>query len=735
MYRFAMTGERGDPIGAPSICLYLCPLWMKYVLVRQWLDVTNILCSSKPPRSNLHKEEQKALTNLRKDNNIIILPADKGNATVVMNTSDYQAKLSNLLQDPTYQPIKTDPTTYLEKTTKSKIKASPISEEIQLRIIPREKSSRCPKLYGLPKIHKEGTPLRPIVSSIGSPLQNLAKFLAKQLQPYAESISSHVPNSFQFIETIKKQNLHPNDLLVSFDVVSLFTQVPINEALTAIQNKYNPPEYILDLTNHCLTNTYFIHNGQRYKQIEGAPMGSPLSPVIANLYMEHFETNALDKSEHKPKLWLRYVDDTFVIWPHGKEKLDSFLTHLNSLHPKIQFTMEIEANNQLPFLDVLIYKKPDGSLGHTIYRKKTHTNRYLHAQSHHHPAQINSVAKTLISRTKRLADKDHLTTELQNLSNVLIANGYQQNRVTKLIQKETPPKNQDTEENNGIALLPYIKGTTDKISKILHKHNIKTAFCANQKIANILRNPKDKIQLENQGVYEIPCKVCPATYIGQTNRRINARIAEHKNAVKKEEKTSSLFQHMKETGHEINFADSKLLSNMEHHHKRIIMEAIEIEKHPHNMNKRDDTSRLPDIWKLALPTKTDTRSRGTQNAITNQPHQTQTQTLSTDKLQTTSSSQTMVAPPDAAPPCNPYTDLAGTGHKTTARPYTRSQARAQLNVVHPSSQKNSSQSSRGQDTKALATNPHLMTHLSASSVVSEREGQGGVLTVTKEQLE
>ncbi|KAK9402181.1 hypothetical protein NXF25_010537 [Crotalus adamanteus] len=119
------------------------------------LEITNILCTSKPPKSNLPKEEQTALRNLKEDTSIIILPADKGNAMVVMNTSDYQTKLTNLLQDSTYKPLNRDPTTYLEKTTRSKIKASPTSEEIQQRIIPREKSSRCPKLYGLPKIHKE----------------------------------------------------------------------------------------------------------------------------------------------------------------------------------------------------------------------------------------------------------------------------------------------------------------------------------------------------------------------------------------------------------------------------------------------------------------------------------------------------------------------------------------------------------------------------------------------------
>ncbi|KAJ7314096.1 hypothetical protein JRQ81_006031, partial [Phrynocephalus forsythii] len=323
------------------------------------------------------------------------------------------------------------------------------------------------------------------------------------------------------------------------------------------------------------------------------------------------KSETTSKLKHKPKLWLRYVDNTFVIWPHGKDKLNNFLTHLNSLHPKIQFTMEIEANNQLPFLDVLIYKKPDGSLGHTIYQKKTHTNRYLNAQSHHHPAQINSVAKTLISRTKRLADKDHLKTELHTLSNVLIANGFQKNHHQTNPKGNTPqePRNRREQWHRPPPLHQRHHRQNQQNSP---QTQYQDSLLHRPKIANILRNPKDKIELENQGVYEIPCKVCPATYIGQTNRRISARIAEHKNAVKKEEKSSSLFQHIKTTGHEIDFERTKLISKTEHFNSRIIMEAIEIEKHPNNMNKRDDTSRLPDIWKLALVnrrasvTKTDT---------------------------------------------------------------------------------------------------------------------------------
>lgn len=139
-----------------------------------------------------------------------------------MDITDYNKKINTLLNDPAHQPITTDPTTYLEKTTKAIIKASDITDDEQYRLIPSEKSSRCPKLYGLPKIHKAGTPLRPIVSSIGSPCQPLAKYLAKRLQPYVEEAESSVKNPSHVIERLRETTVKPEHLLVSVDIVSLF---------------------------------------------------------------------------------------------------------------------------------------------------------------------------------------------------------------------------------------------------------------------------------------------------------------------------------------------------------------------------------------------------------------------------------------------------------------------------------------------------------------------------------
>jgi hypothetical protein len=101
-----------------------------------------------------------------------------------------------------------------------------------------------------------------------------------------------------------------------------------------------------------------------------------------------------------------------------KKKLENFLNHLNGLHKKIQFTMEKEEEGHLPFLDIYIYRKTDGSLGHKVYRKSNHTNFYLHQNSHHHLANKRSVLATLIHSAKALCNQDSLLQELVSLTTV-----------------------------------------------------------------------------------------------------------------------------------------------------------------------------------------------------------------------------------------------------------------------------------------------------------------------------
>ena len=114
------------------------------------------------------------------------------------------------------------------------------------------------------------------------------------------------------------------------------------------------PDIITDLLIKCLTTTYFQYQDSFYQQTKGAAMGSPLSPGIANIFMEHFEDLAIRTATNQPSFWLRYVDDTVVIWRHGQKGLEDFPNHFNSIRSSIQFTMEVEQARELPFLDVLV---------------------------------------------------------------------------------------------------------------------------------------------------------------------------------------------------------------------------------------------------------------------------------------------------------------------------------------------------------------------------------------------
>ena len=159
-------------------------------------------------------------------------------------------------------------------------------------------------------------------------------------------------------------------------------------------------------------------------------MGSCISPIIASIYMEHIEHTAITTFHTPPSLWLRYVDDTFCIL--NKDHINDFHTHFNSICLHIPFTIEKEHNFSLPFLDVLVKRNSrNGStttnslLSTTIYRKPTHTNRYLHYTSHHPKHQKLTVAKTLLSRVNtHITDNTQKHSELQNIRNTLRLNGF-----------------------------------------------------------------------------------------------------------------------------------------------------------------------------------------------------------------------------------------------------------------------------------------------------------------------
>ena len=290
-------------------------------------DIARILKQARPSKPNISKEEWKAIKELRTDKDYLVLTADKGVALVVIDKKDYTKKMNQLLEDKnTYRLLKMDPTNKQKNRLINilrRIKSEGrLEESTYKKMYPTGTSS--PKLYGLPKIHKKEIPLRPIVSSQGSVSYGVAKELARILKPLSGNNNHQVLNPREFSDEIKKIKLEEGECIMSYDVAALFTSIPVKSAIEVIKKKLEQDtehhqrttmstQNILDLLEFCLCNTYFLFQGQYYEQTQGAAMGSPMSPVLANLYMEAFEDRALSTAGNPPRWWKRFVDDTFVI--------------------------------------------------------------------------------------------------------------------------------------------------------------------------------------------------------------------------------------------------------------------------------------------------------------------------------------------------------------------------------------------------------------------------------------
>jgi hypothetical protein len=155
-------------------------------------ETVRILKGSCKPKENLNGAERRALQALKANEELTVIPADKGNEAVVLGTSDYNQKITALLEDKVYKKLKKDPTDSIEHTTVLLVKKSPTAEEICQQLQPQ--SSTPPRLYGLPKIHKPDVPLRPTVSTIGSPTYHLAKHLAGLLSTPCQKLNGIFPH-------------------------------------------------------------------------------------------------------------------------------------------------------------------------------------------------------------------------------------------------------------------------------------------------------------------------------------------------------------------------------------------------------------------------------------------------------------------------------------------------------------------------------------------------------------
>ncbi|XP_072016904.1 uncharacterized protein [Amphiura filiformis] len=352
-------------------------------------------------------------------------------------------------------------------------------------------AENVPRLYCTPKNHKQGAPLRPIVDYTATIGYETSRWLADILGPMVGKSIHHAVNSKQLAEEMVNVVIEEGDILNSHDVVSLFTCTPIHKVLEIVRERlskgglkdYNKtqgfnlaPEDVVELLDFILSTTYFTFRDKIYRQRFGAAMGSPVSPLAANIFMEYLEEAAIATAPItcKPKLWKRYVDDILEIV--NKDAVPQLTEHLNKIDDtdSIKFTYEQEKDGQIPFLDTLIFRRDDGTIKLLVYRKATHTDQYLNFNSHHPLHQKLGVIRTLMDRKNRIiTEESDKEAEDTTIKKALHTCGYPPWSIDKVTQQMDTPKQKknkkkdDTIKSKGMVVIPYVEGFQNALQEHL----------------------------------------------------------------------------------------------------------------------------------------------------------------------------------------------------------------------------------------------------------------------------
>ena len=256
-----------------------------------------------------------------------------------------------------------------------------------------------------------------------------------------------------------------------------------------------PIDNLMEMLTFCVETNYFGMGSAIYWQDEGLAMGWPLSPVLVNIYMEYFREMALGSTSLKPSMWLKYVDDTFILWPH-QEDIQTLLDHVYSIRPSIQFTIEKEQDKKLPFLDVLVTRTEQGFRS-SVYCKPTFTRQYLNFNSHHPYTVKKGKVRCLQYRAKTISsDTNEFQEEMISLRHNLQCNNYPEHITSA-------PRNLDRRmEDHTWKLitvwLPYVKGLAERIEKICSPQDIRTVFTSGSTLQGYLFRVKPPTEFNLQ---------------------------------------------------------------------------------------------------------------------------------------------------------------------------------------------------------------------------------------------
>lgn len=475
-------------------------------------------------KNNLTKLELDALNKLRNNKSIIIKPADKGGATVIMKRDSYIAEANRQLFNIRFY-AKLDGPIYHNNIPKinlvlDRMHNDKLINSKQLEFLRAADSDRERIFYLLPKIHKprdkwpqadmpEG---RPIVSDCGSESYRVSKFIDFHIRPLSMDHFAYIKDTYDFIAKVRNQQVPSNCMLVTADVSALYTNMNIDRTINVVDQAMTNAGFevelktaLLELLDITLNNNDFKFNDQYFLQTCGIAMGKCYAPSLADLYMQEIDLKACnDTYKELVRLYFRFLDDIFLVWSGDLAQLRQFETFLNNLIPGINITFNT-SDTEVSFLDTTVYKSISDNhctLQTKVFFKDTDSHQLLHKSSFHPKHTFKGILKSQLLRFKRISSTfENYDHTCKTLFKVLQTRGYSRSLLRKMkrdiwLTDQSLTRKGTTGLGNSIPIvIPYsLTGhTLAQNWKLLIRNNSKfanlrliTAFCNSKNLGSKL---------------------------------------------------------------------------------------------------------------------------------------------------------------------------------------------------------------------------------------------------------
>ena len=494
---------------------------------------------------NLSSEEYEALARLKHQHDVVFKKADKGNAIVIMDKSEYLAEAQRQLENERYYkkidtPIFPDTCNEVTEILNT-LQNNHRLNLAQVKYLSPPEDPRPRIFYLLPKIHKamekwsvenKMPPGRPIVSDCGSDSYKWSELIDFYLKPLSNIHPSYIKDTDDFLDKIRDLEISKDALLVTFDVESLYTNIQPEKGLEALEKIYRrsgismPFDEIKRLLELSLNHNDFQFDNQWYVQVSGTAMGKRYAPNYANIFMANFEYEVMEKATQKPRVNFRFLDDGFLVWEQSRQDLDEFLKLLNSHDDSIKITAEV-SESMVDFLDVTVFKgnrfQNHGILDTRVHFKATDTHELLDRHSFHPKHTFSGIIKSQLLRFMRICNNlEDFEDACSKLFKALKERRHYSSRFLRKIKTDF------------VMRYRPIGLYSDPLGAALKCGRKRCECCLRIKEDSYFGNDETEYpifgRLDCQSkniIYLIECQKCHIQYVGETQRTLASRLNNH----------------------------------------------------------------------------------------------------------------------------------------------------------------------------------------------------------------